>query len=93
MVPATGPAALVSVKAVPATTVEQFNAAPALSGSCAGSCRNVALTVWLNAIPVAAVAGVVEATEGAATASKFHVFACTMALPARSFTPVVITAV
>src|SRR5450432_2942433 len=43
--PATGPAALVTVKLVPPMTVEQFNAAPALSGSCAGSCRNVALMV------------------------------------------------
>jgi hypothetical protein len=73
-VPVTAPAEDVTVKVpvVPAVTVEQFKAAPALSGSSAGSCRKVALIVGLKVRPLAPVVGVVETTEGPATASKFQ---------------------
>jgi hypothetical protein len=67
-------AGAVTVKVV-AVRVEQFKAAPALSGSSVGSCRKVALITWLNATPVGPgveVIGVVESTEGPATASKFQ---------------------
>jgi len=72
-VPVTVPmgAGAVTVK-VDVVRVEQFNAAPVLSGSVAASCRKVALIAGVKVRPLAPVAGVVDCTEGPATASKFQ---------------------